>query len=90
MSHTECDQLTAALERSRALLDRLSGAPRSDLIDGLQDLSEVAAATLQAISDASNPPDSDWSDGDPSDGDLSNADPSDGDPPGPAAPADTE
>ncbi|MFZ0383141.1 MAG: helix-turn-helix domain-containing protein [Solirubrobacteraceae bacterium] len=84
------EQLTEALERSRRLLGRLTGARRSDLTEGLQDLTDAVAATLRALSDDSTPPDSDSSDVDPSDGDSSDADHPHAAPPGPAAPADTE
>ena len=52
------EQLTEALERSRRLLGRLTGARRSDLTEGLQDLTDAVAATLRALSDDSTPPDS--------------------------------
>jgi len=49
------EQLNQALERARRLLDRLSGARRADLVEGLQHLTEAVAAAVQALSDDSNP-----------------------------------
>ena len=50
------EQLTQALERTRRLLDRLSGARRAELVEGLRQLTEAVAAAVQALSDESSPP----------------------------------
>jgi excisionase family DNA binding protein len=50
------EQLTQALERARRLLDRLSGARRAELVEGLQELTEAVAVALRSLSDDSNPP----------------------------------
>jgi hypothetical protein len=50
------EQLAQALERARRLLDRLSGARRAELVEGLQQLTEAVAAAVQALSDDSSPP----------------------------------
>jgi excisionase family DNA binding protein len=49
------EQLTQALERARRLLDRLSGARRAELVEGLQQLTEAVAVAVQALSDDSSP-----------------------------------
>jgi ABC-type transporter Mla subunit MlaD len=49
------EQLTEALERARRLLDRLSGARRAELVEGLQQLTEAVAAAIQALSEDSSP-----------------------------------
>ena len=49
------EQLTQALERARRLLDRLSGARRAELVEGLQQLTEAVAAAVQALTDESSP-----------------------------------
>jgi hypothetical protein len=49
------EQLTEALERARRLLDRLSGARRAELVEGLQQLTEAVAAAVQTLSDDSRP-----------------------------------
>ncbi|MBV8220213.1 MAG: helix-turn-helix domain-containing protein [Solirubrobacterales bacterium] len=49
------EQLTEALDRAGRLLDRLSGARRAELIEGLQQLTEAVAAAVQALSDDSVP-----------------------------------
>jgi excisionase family DNA binding protein len=68
------EQLTEALERSRRLLGRLSGARRSDLTEGLQELTEAVAAALQALSDDENLPDENLPDEDPRDQNPATAD----------------
>src|ERR1700733_5406357 len=44
------EQLADALERARQLLGRLSGTRRTDLAEGLHELTEAVAAALQTLS----------------------------------------
>jgi hypothetical protein len=50
------EQLTDALERARRLLDRLSGARRAEMVEGLQQLTETVAAAVETLSDNSSAP----------------------------------
>jgi excisionase family DNA binding protein len=50
------EQLNEALDRARRVLDRLSGARRAEIVEGLQQLTEAVAAALPALSDESSPP----------------------------------
>ena len=48
------EQLTEALERARRLLGRISGARRADLAEGLRELTEAVATSIQTLSDDSS------------------------------------
>ena len=50
------EQLTQSLERARRLLDRLNSARRAELVEGLEQLTEAAAAALQILSEDSTSP----------------------------------
>jgi excisionase family DNA binding protein len=50
------EHLNEALDRARRVLDRLSGARRAELVEGLEQLVEAVAAALPALSDDSSPP----------------------------------
>jgi hypothetical protein len=58
------------LERSRRLLDRLSGARRADLTEGHEELTEAVAAALRALSDDDDPHDENSPDPNPPDPDA--------------------
>jgi excisionase family DNA binding protein len=56
------EQLAQALERARRLLGRLSAARRSELAEGLQELTDAVAAALTLLSDDSSSTDDDQAD----------------------------
>jgi excisionase family DNA binding protein len=49
------EELIQALRQSRRVLDRLSGARRAELVDSPQQLTEAAAAAVEALSNDSSP-----------------------------------
>ena len=60
------EQLAQALERARRLLGRRSAARRAELAEGLRELTDAVAASLQMLSDDSGAP----SGNDPNQGDA--------------------
>jgi hypothetical protein len=56
------ERLLPAFDRAQRLLGRRSAARRGELAEGLQELTDAVATTIQALSDDVNPPTGDPTD----------------------------